>query len=82
MLPKDQTAGWVDALVQFLRSQPEISAVRVDPELVQVPEPGHVLDLEAEQLTGDLRTLGRRVVLRCLRPARPWKYGAAAWANR
>ncbi len=31
MLPKDQTAGWVDELVRFLRNQPEISAVRVDP---------------------------------------------------
>jgi len=32
MLPKDHTAGWVDELVQFLRSQPEISAMRVDPD--------------------------------------------------
>ena len=32
MLPKDQTTGWVDELVQFLRTQPEISAVRVDPD--------------------------------------------------
>ncbi|MDB6094971.1 MAG: heavy metal translocating P-type ATPase [Verrucomicrobia bacterium] len=32
MKPAELDAGWVDELVQFLRTQPGVSAVRVDPE--------------------------------------------------
>ncbi len=36
MLSNDHDANWVGELVQFLRSQPEISAVRVDPTTQKV----------------------------------------------
>jgi hypothetical protein len=48
-----------------------LRAVCVNPELVQIPQPRGVLDLEAEQFTG-----------RLIRPGSPGIHGARSLADR
>jgi hypothetical protein len=57
-----------------------LRAVRVDPELVQIPQPGGVRDLEAEQCSGCLPALRGGDELGVARPIRHWQFDPAVRA--
>jgi hypothetical protein len=57
-----------------------LHAVRVAPELVQMPQPGGVLDLEAGQFSGCLPALRGGDELGVARPIRHWQFDPAGRA--